>query len=81
MREQLKKKGILGTRTGYVIRFTCPACTTENIIINKTPRDHFKESRDANCQKCRKRFAILTPHITHKEGAYTVPADGSETNP
>lgn len=78
MREHLKRPEITGTRTGYVIRFTCPACTTENIIVNKTPRDHFKESRDASCRKCRTRSTILTPYMTHKMDAHTVPADGPE---
>ncbi|MFA4878328.1 MAG: hypothetical protein WC586_13070 [Methanoregula sp.] len=75
MRERKKNPEINGTRTGYVIRFTCPACTAENIIITKTPRDHYKESRDASCRKCRTRSTILTPYMTHKMDAYNVPAD------
>jgi hypothetical protein len=60
MTTHFQKPEITGTRTGYVIRFTCPQCAAENTIINKTPRDHFKESRDASCKACRKRFAIVT---------------------
>ncbi|GEM_PF-895731 len=60
------KPEILGTRTGYVIRFTCPVCHTENAIINKTPRDHFKDTRDATCKQCRKRSTILTPGTNAK---------------
>jgi len=56
------KPEIMGTRTGYVIRFTCPECAFENLIVNKTPRDHFKETRDASCTHCRKRSTILTPN-------------------
>ena len=55
------KPEITGTRTGYVIRFTCPVCRTENTIINKTPRDHFRDTRDATCKQCRKRCTVLTP--------------------
>ena len=62
MTKQSTKPEIMGTRTGYVIRFTCPVCTTENLIVNKTPRDHYKETRDASCTKCRRRSTILTPN-------------------
>jgi len=75
MRERKKNPEINGTRAGYVIRFTCPACTAENIIITKTPRDHYKESRDASCRICRARSTILTPSMTRKMDAYTVPVD------
>ena len=57
------KPEISGTRSGYVIRYTCPECLTENAIVNKSPRDHYKESRDAACKKCRKRCRIITPGI------------------
>lgn len=57
-----KKLEIMGTRTGYVIRFTCPHCAAENLIVNKTPRDHYKEARDASCTRCRIRSAVLTPN-------------------
>jgi len=64
MTKNNQKQEIMGTRTGYVIRFTCPSCTAENIIVNKTPRDHYKETRDASCTRCRIRSTILTPSIT-----------------
>jgi transcription elongation factor Elf1 len=62
MTKLTKKLEIMGTRTGYVIRFTCPHCAAENLIVNKTPRDHYKEARDASCTRCRKRSAVLTPN-------------------
>jgi len=62
-----EKPEISGTRAGYVIRYTCPACASENIIINKTPRDHFKESRDASCKQCRKRMRVIAPSV---KGSY-----------
>jgi len=58
---QVQKPEISGTRTGYVIRFTCPQCAAENLIVSKTPKDHYKESRDASCSRCRKRSRVLTP--------------------
>jgi transcription elongation factor Elf1 len=61
MIQQSLKPEITGTRTGYVIRFTCPVCCTENAIVNKTPREHFRDARDATCKQCRKRFKVLTP--------------------
>ena len=33
----------MGTRAGYIIRFTCPSCLTENAIINKTPKDFYRK--------------------------------------
>lgn len=66
MTTQFKKPEIMGTRTGYVIRFTCPVCAVENIIVNKTPRDHYKETRDASCRSCRKRSTVLTPNDNRK---------------
>ena len=63
MIQRLLKPQIQGTRTGYVIRFTCPACHTENAIVNKTPREHFRATRDATCKQCRKRSTVLTPGI------------------
>ncbi|PKL64735.1 MAG: hypothetical protein CVV32_06525 [Methanomicrobiales archaeon HGW-Methanomicrobiales-3] len=63
------KPEVTGTRTGYVIRFTCPVCTAENLIVNKTPRDHFKETRDASCTRCRKRSTILTPNGPAKKAS------------
>ena len=52
---------IRGTRTGYVIRFTCPACAAESIIVNNSPRDHFKKSRVASCRHCKARLNVMTP--------------------
>jgi len=52
---------IVGTRVGHVIRYTCPVCTAESSIVNKTPRDHFKEARVVSCKKCRSRLTVLTP--------------------
>jgi transposase-like protein len=59
------KPEINGTRAGYVIRYTCPACTGENIIITKTAKDHFKETHIASCKQCRRRLTILTPSAHH----------------
>ena len=56
MKNQSVKPEIAGTRSGYVIRFTCPLCNAENSIVNKTPRDHYKLTRDAACSRCRKRM-------------------------
>jgi transcription elongation factor Elf1 len=56
---------INGTRAGYVIRFTCPACTKENFIITKTAKDHFKETHFGTCKQCRSRSTILTPTSNH----------------
>ncbi len=66
-----KRPEILGTRTGYVIRFTCPQCETENLIVNKTPRDHFKETRDSTCKYCRKRSTVLTPNGSTSKPSHT----------
>ena len=52
---------IRGTRTGYVIRYTCPLCTTESIIVSKIARDHYRKARDVSCRHCRKRLTVLTP--------------------
>jgi hypothetical protein len=43
-------------------------CNAENSIINKTPRDHYKVSRDAACHHCKKRCAVLTPAMTQSRG-------------
>ncbi|OPX65371.1 MULTISPECIES: hypothetical protein [unclassified Methanoregula] len=52
---------VRGTRTGYVIRYTCPSCTAESVIVNKSARDHFREARAAVCRHCRTRINVLTP--------------------
>ena len=68
MTSHSSKPEISGTRTGYVIRFTCPICAAENTIISKTPKDHYKETRDATCTKCRKRSRVLTPRWNRGPG-------------
>lgn len=62
------KPEISGTRSGYVIRFTCPLCNSENSIVNKTPRDHYKETRDAPCSHCRKHMTVVTPRLDRGSG-------------
>jgi len=64
MKNSSVKPEIAGTRSGYVIRFTCPLCHAENSIVNKTPRDHYKLSRDAACTGCRKRIVVKTSAMT-----------------
>ena len=51
-----------GTRTGYVIRYTCPTCIAENIIVSNSPRDHFKAERTVSCRNCRARVTVQTPN-------------------
>jgi len=60
------KPEVMGTRTGYVIRFTCPVCHAENAIINRIARDHFRETRDSTCKQCRQRSTVLTPGTNQK---------------
>lgn len=55
------KPSVIGTRSGYVIRFTCPNCQNENSIVCNMPKAYFKGSRDGTCAKCRKHFEVLTP--------------------
>lgn len=62
MKQTIKRPEIKGTRSGYVIRFTCPECVFENIIVCKMPKDFFRESHDASCKRCRQRLTILTPY-------------------
>lgn len=61
MTTNLLKPELQGIRNGYEIRFTCPNCHTDNAIVNKSPRDHYKTSRDATCKRCKKRSTIITP--------------------
>jgi len=68
MKNHSVKPEVAGTRSGYVIRFTCPLCNAENSIVNKTPRDHYKVSRDAGCHTCKKRCVVLTPAMTQNPG-------------
>jgi transcription elongation factor Elf1 len=79
MKNHSLRPEIQGTRAGYVIRFTCPVCAAENVIITKTPKDHFKESHEASCKQCRKRSTILTPYMNHKMDYYPVSAYGHGT--
>ncbi|MFZ0005293.1 hypothetical protein [Methanoregula sp.] len=53
---------IKGTRAGYVIRFTCPSCAAESIIVNKMPQDHFRNTRVVSCRHCKTRLTVLTPY-------------------
>jgi transcription elongation factor Elf1 len=73
MKNHSVKPEITGTRSGYVIRFTCPACNAENSIVNKTPRDHYKLARDAGCARCRKRCVVTTPAMTQNPDYSRVP--------
>jgi transcription elongation factor Elf1 len=68
MTSQSTKPEISGTRSGYVIRYTCPMCSAENTIVSKTPKDHYKETHDATCSKCRKRSRVLTPRWASNPG-------------
>lgn len=61
------KQEVTGTRTGYVIRFTCPSCLQDNAIINKTPKECYRETRDATCHQCKKRSTIHTPGMYEKK--------------
>jgi hypothetical protein len=61
------KEEAIGTRTGYVIRFACPSCLKENVIINKTPKDSYRETRDATCRQCKKHFNVITPGMFEKK--------------
>jgi transcription elongation factor Elf1 len=55
------KPTVLGTRSGYVIRFTCPSCFKENSIVFNMPKAYYKESREGTCAACKKHFTVLTP--------------------
>jgi transcription elongation factor Elf1 len=61
------KQEVTGTRTGYVIRFTCPSCLHDNAIINKTPKECYRETRDATCHQCKKRSTVMTPGMYEKK--------------
>ncbi len=61
MKQNTIRQEIRGTRSGYVIRFTCPGCASENIIVCRMPRDYFRTIHDASCKNCRQRLKILTP--------------------
>jgi transcription elongation factor Elf1 len=61
------KQEVIGTRTGYVIRFTCPSCLHDNSIVNKTPKECYRETRDATCHQCKKRSTVMTPGMYEKK--------------
>ena len=61
------KQEVTGTRTGYVIRFTCPSCLHDNAIVNKTPKECYRETRDATCHQCKLRSTVLTPGMYEKK--------------
>ncbi len=50
-----------GTRSGYVIRYTCPSCTGESVIVSSSAQDHYKQTRNVTCGHCRVRVTVLTP--------------------
>jgi hypothetical protein len=52
---------VIGTRAGYVIRFTCPKCFKENSIAFNMPKAFYKESREGTCRQCRNHYLVLTP--------------------
>ena len=56
-----------GNKNRYVIRFTCPSCLHDNAIINKTPKECYRETRDATCHQCKKRSTVLTPGMYEKK--------------
>ncbi len=55
------KPTVVGTRSGYIIRFTCPDCSKENSIVCNMPKAYYKESRDGTCGQCKKHYTVLTP--------------------
>lgn len=57
---------IIGSRSGYAIRFTCPSCQNENKILYNMPKPYYKETREANCKRCRTRYTILVPDDNSK---------------
>nr|WP_319375445.1 hypothetical protein [uncultured Methanoregula sp.] len=79
MKEQSKKPEVNGTRAGYIIRFTCPSCSSENIIVSRSPRDHFKERRDASCSSCRKRSSVFTPDAMPRRHSQPISTTGIGT--
>jgi len=61
MIKSVAKPTVIGTRSGYVIRFTCPSCSKENSIVYNMPKAYYKESREGVCSQCRKHYTVLTP--------------------
>jgi transcription elongation factor Elf1 len=66
------KPVIMGTRTGYMIRFTCPACHNENSIVYHMPKDYYKDTRDATCARCRQRSTVLTPSADYRQAGLSL---------
>ncbi len=58
---KLTKQEIIGVGTGNTIRFTCPTCSAKNSMVFSSPKDFFKEKRDATCKGCKARFSVATP--------------------
>ncbi len=52
---------IRGTHTGYMIRYTCPACCAESTIVSNSPRDHYRSVRVVSCHQCQARLTLRTP--------------------
>lgn len=77
MTKLTEKTGIEGTRAGNSIRFTCPACARENVIITRTPKDHFKEVHISACKRCRVRSTVLTPSSINNRPTFTVTYPGA----
>jgi hypothetical protein len=61
MMKNLVKPTVFGTRSGYIIRFTCPNCLKENSIMYNMPKAYYKESRDGTCRQCKNHYTVLTP--------------------
>lgn len=58
---------IIGSRSGYAIRFSCPSCHNENTILYNMPKPYYKETREANCKRCRTRYTIYVPDENSKK--------------
>ncbi len=71
MTNNVLKHELTGTRIGCEIRFTCPGCQTENVIVNRSPKDHYKRSRDATCKQCKARATVLTPIPDYKPESFS----------
>ena len=56
-----EKPKVMGTRSGYVIRFTCPSCQKENSIVYNMPKAFFKSTREGTCSGCKKHVTVMTP--------------------
>ncbi len=61
MAKSSARETVIGTRSGQVITFTCPACSKENTIVFSMPKAFYKESRDGRCSRCKKIVTVMTP--------------------